>query len=55
MGFAERWYTSLSKDEVIPVLLTERHAMKVYWRCSSTHFLTSALDGVSGQLHTPVT
>jgi hypothetical protein len=23
------------------------------WRCSSTHSLTSALDRVSGQLHTP--
>jgi hypothetical protein len=38
----------VNKDKVVPVLLlTEHHAMKVYWewRYSSTHSVTSALDG----------
>jgi predicted SPOUT superfamily RNA methylase MTH1 len=36
-----------SKSKVVPVLLTDHHAMKAYWgwRYSSTHSLTSALDG----------
>jgi hypothetical protein len=46
------------KGKVVPVLLlTEHHAMKAFleeWRYSSTHSLTSALDG-SGQLHAPAT
>jgi hypothetical protein len=34
----------------LSLCLTKHHAMKSY---SSTHSLTSALDGVSGQLHAP--
>jgi hypothetical protein len=35
------------KDKVVPVLLTEHHAMEVYWgvKYSSTLSLTLALDG----------
>jgi hypothetical protein len=35
------------KSKVVPLLLAEHNAMKTYWgwRYSSTHSLTSALDG----------
>jgi hypothetical protein len=33
--------------------LSKHHAMKTYWRVEVHAFLTSALVGVSGQLHAP--
>jgi hypothetical protein len=42
------WWLIKVKDKVVPVLfLTEHHAMKAYWewRYSSTHSLTSTVDG----------
>jgi hypothetical protein len=47
-------YLKQIKDKTVPVLLTEHHAMKAYWRVKvKLHaVLTSALDG-SGQLHAP--
>ena len=42
----------VKKGKAVPI-----HTMKVYWDCryNYPHFLTSALDEVNGEPHTPAT